>query len=70
MVMSLLNQNLTESHAFFTALYEQIELSEIKVFASAVNLLQEVEQLMEAQPHFSLTSFFIPVDFSAYLREK
>lgn len=69
-VISLLNLTISETNEFLTALCEQLTLPTIETFASAVNLLQEVELLMAKQSQFSLTSLLVTVDFNAYLSEK
>ena len=69
-VMSLLHQDISENSAFLTALFQHVDLADIKVLAGAVNLLQEVERLLSQQQQLSLTSLLIPVNFDTYLSEK
>ncbi len=64
-VMSLLNLNAEKNDDFCTALLNLLEFNEITTFASAVNLLQEVERLTK-NPN-PLSSLLIKLDFSSYL---
>ncbi|WP_439256702.1 DNA mismatch repair endonuclease MutL [Lonepinella sp. BR2271] len=64
-VLSLLHTTNEKIDDFRTALFAMVEYQDTHTFASAVNLLQEVEQLT---PNTSLlTSLLIQVDFSNYL---
>lgn len=69
LVISLLNNQFHEMHEFLTALCALLELADIHVFASAVNLLQEVELLIAKQNTISLNSLLTTIDFSPYLSE-
>ena len=68
-VMSQLNHQFEEIHEFLTALCALLELADIQVFASAVNLLQEVELLIAKQNKIALNSLLTEIDFSPYLTE-
>ncbi|WP_439241049.1 DNA mismatch repair endonuclease MutL [Lonepinella sp. BR2474] len=64
-VLSLLNLPLAKMDDFRTALIDLVESSPITTLASAVNVLQGVEQHKQAAPQ--LSSLLINVDFSPYL---
>ncbi|WP_133543366.1 DNA mismatch repair endonuclease MutL [Mesocricetibacter intestinalis] len=65
LIISLLQIQIEKTSQFLTALCERAELAAIQVYADAVNLLTEVEQLgVQTQ---ELESLLIPVDFNRFL---
>ncbi|MCK3657435.1 DNA mismatch repair protein MutL [Pasteurellaceae bacterium Pebbles2] len=67
-IVSLLAQQFDQIDQFSTALLTLLEQGEIAVFASAVNMLQEVEQLINQQQDIQLQDDLIAVDFNLYLQ--
>ncbi|PJG85171.1 DNA mismatch repair endonuclease MutL [Conservatibacter flavescens] len=67
-IVSLLAQSYENLSSFLTALYEQIIFDPIEVYAEAVSLLNEVEQLIKTE-RAQLNTLLIPIDLSAYLSE-
>ena len=70
LVISLLTESIEKTTEFLTALCRHTEFNEINVFADAVNLLTETEQLLDKQNKISLKDYFICVDFSQYLASR
>lgn len=67
LVISLLAESIEKTTEFLTALCRHAELDEIHIFADAVNLLGETEQLLNKQTKINLKDYFISVDFNQYL---
>lgn len=68
-VIHLLSQALDTFLAFLTALGEGIELDTITVYADAVTLLTETEQLLSQQQSARLADLFIELDWQSYLEK-
>ncbi|MGC6377869.1 DNA mismatch repair endonuclease MutL [Bisgaard Taxon 45] len=68
-VIHLLSQALDTFLAFLTALGEGIELDTITVYADAITLLTETEQLLSQQQSARLADLFIELDWQSYLEK-
>ncbi|VGM96459.1 DNA mismatch repair protein mutL [uncultured Avibacterium sp.] len=69
-VGNLLNQNVDNFTQFLTALCQQLDYAEIKIFSDAVNLLSETEQLAQQQAEFHLSQLFITINWQIYLEQE
>ncbi|MDO5053859.1 MAG: DNA mismatch repair endonuclease MutL [Pasteurella oralis] len=68
-VIALLSQSLSEFSLFLTALCTTVTLPPINVFADAVNLLTETEQLVSHQQVNTLSDLLVPIYWQPYLEQ-
>lgn len=66
-VIALLNQSLSDLSLFLTALLQQLELNPIQIFADAVTVLTQTEQLATQHNAKRLQQLLILIDWQAYL---
>ncbi|PJG83185.1 DNA mismatch repair endonuclease MutL [Caviibacterium pharyngocola] len=66
-VIALLDRTIDTFSAFLTALCAELSYEDVNIFADAVNLLTETEQLLARQSDIQLTSLLIPIDWRIYL---
>lgn len=68
-VMGLLEAKVSEFSAFFTALCGQVEQTPILIYADAVSLLTETEQLINQQKEITLSSLLMPINWQPFLEQ-
>lgn len=66
-IIRLLEQNLTEFSTFLTALCDVLQTTEINIFADAIALLTETEQLITTD--YQLKQLLLPIDWKIYLEK-
>ena len=68
-IIVLLSQPLDTFSHFLTTLCDVIELEQITVYADAVTLLTETEQLLNQKQAVRLSELFIELNWQAYLEK-